>query len=54
VPEAIYEEDCIECFKWEFGDYRAPKPVNMETAFSQEQKALYLVSEDDRSQSLLT
>jgi len=21
VPKAIIEEECIDCYKWEFGDY---------------------------------
>ncbi|KIP12275.1 hypothetical protein PHLGIDRAFT_27422 [Phlebiopsis gigantea 11061_1 CR5-6] len=25
VPVARYEEDCVDCFKWEFGDYKKPK-----------------------------
>ncbi|KAG8883573.1 putative lipase atg15 [Tulasnella sp. 332] len=50
VPEAVYEEDCIECFKWEFGDYKKPKGLSAELPYSNEQEVLSLVSDIDGPQ----
>ncbi|KAH9928370.1 alpha/beta-hydrolase [Fomitopsis serialis] len=31
VPEAIVEDDCVECFSWDFGDYPALEEASVST-----------------------
>ncbi|KAG8993776.1 putative lipase atg15 [Tulasnella sp. JGI-2019a] len=46
VPEAIYEENCTECFKWEFDDYHTTKALDTDSSCLHKQEALTLVSEN--------